>query len=167
MNKSKFVTVILSLVPGLGHLYLGWMERGMQFMIAFFLAIFLMDWLSISLFGYLLPVIWFYSLFDALQHFGSEAEEPARFSPWSWLGDRQRWVGFGLIAIGALILIDRMAIPWMQTYLSYHHIRMISAGLVALLFIAGGIRLVIGKPLPVEQKHGSSKVSKPDEGSDR
>ncbi|MEW5783758.1 MAG: hypothetical protein AB1767_01530 [Bacillota bacterium] len=167
MNKSKFVTVIMSIVPGLGHLYLGWMERGMQFMIAFFFSLFLMEWLNISLFAYMLPVIWFYSLFDALQHFGSEAVQPAQIAPWSWLADKQRWVGFGLIAIGALILINRMAIPWLQTYLSYNHIRMISAGLVALLFIAGGIRLVIGKPLPVEREHGCRNVSKPDEGSDR
>jgi len=39
-KKSKFATVILSAVPGVGHMYLGWQQRGLQFMLTFFLMIF-------------------------------------------------------------------------------------------------------------------------------
>ena len=67
-KKSKFATVILSAVPGLGHMYLGWQQRGLQFMLTFFLMIFLMDQSGgLSLFTFLLPVIWFYSLYEAKQ----------------------------------------------------------------------------------------------------
>jgi hypothetical protein len=153
MNKSKFATVVLSVVPGLGHFYLGWMERGLQFMVAFFLSIFLISWLNLSLFGLLLPIIWFYSLFDALMHLSYGHPERTAPSPWSWLVEKQRWVGIGLISLGALLLINRMVIPMLQIYLDYQTVRMISTAAVALLFIAGGIRLALGRQitLPAER----------------
>lgn len=154
VNKSKFATIVLSIVPGLGHLYLGFQERGLQFMLAFFLSIFLIDWLQLSLFAFLLPVIWFYSLFDALQCL-SQGEPPQVLrSPWIWILDKQRWVGIGLIVLGGLILFNRMVIPWLEIYLTYRTLRMISASLMALLFIAGGIRLALGKPLPAPRENG-------------
>jgi hypothetical protein len=149
MQKSKFATVILSIVPGVGHLYLGWMERGLQFMLAFVLSLFLMEWLSLSLFAYLLPVIWFYSLFDALNllSYGGPAQE-AR-PPWAWLAEHQRWVGIGLIALGALTLINRMVVPYLHQYWNFYNTRMINASVIAILLIAGGIRLALGKQAAV------------------
>jgi hypothetical protein len=169
MSKSKFLTVILSVLPGLGHLYLGWMERGLQFMLSFLLAIFLMDSLDLTIFAYLLPVIWFYSLFDALQHFSNghvAPEPPAIVSPWKWLAEKQRWIGFAMIAIGVIMIINRLALPWLHRYFTYEHIRMISSALVALLFIAGGIRLILGKRLPDEQEHEPADGSETPEGSE-
>ncbi|WP_258112775.1 hypothetical protein [Alicyclobacillus sp. SP_1] len=65
--KSKFVTFLLSVfVPGLGHLYLGLQRRGLSFMISFFACI-AFSWLLTFIFPFLLAVIWFYALFDALQ----------------------------------------------------------------------------------------------------
>lgn len=147
-QKSKFATIILSFVPGAGHFYLGWMERGLQFMLSFVLSLFLMEWLSLSLFAYLLPVIWFYSLFDALNllSYGAPARE-AR-PPWAWLAEHPRWVGIGLIALGALTLINRMIVPYLHQYLNFYNTRMISASVIAILLIAGGIRLALGKQVP-------------------
>lgn len=75
-KKSKFFTFILSIIPGLGHFYLGFMHRGLQFMVAFFLAIGLMIVVASSfhfgrtplvpIFGIAAPIVWFYTLFDAL-----------------------------------------------------------------------------------------------------
>jgi len=170
MAKSKFLTVILSILPGVGHLYLGWMERGLQFMLSFLLSIFLMDWLSLTIFAYLLPVIWFYSLFDALQHFnnGHVAPEPAAVaSPWKWLAEKQRWVGYGLIAVGVILIINRLALPWLHEYFSYEQVRRVSTALVALLFIAGGIRLVLGKRLSGEEEPRPAEHSETGEGSEQ
>lgn len=66
-QKSTLWALLFSVVPGAGHMYLGWQERGLAFMASFFGALFLMDWLHLSLFLFVLPVIWFYSFFDALQ----------------------------------------------------------------------------------------------------
>lgn len=66
-QKSKFVTFVLSFfVPGAGHLYLGLNKRGLQFMIAFFACI-AFSWLLTIIFPFVIAVIWFYAMFDALQ----------------------------------------------------------------------------------------------------
>ncbi|MFY9542354.1 MAG: hypothetical protein ACOX33_05885 [Dethiobacteria bacterium] len=148
-NKSKFVTVILSVLPGVGHLYLGWQLRGLLFMLAFFMAIFLMDWVGLSLFTFLLPVIWFYSLFDALQCY--DREPPAAQEPIAWDFEKQRMVGIALIIIGGLVLINKLAVPLLLKYLTYETLRLIGSSLVALLLIAGGIRLAWGKPISLQQ----------------
>src|SRR5690554_3093087 len=140
MKKSLAATVIFSAIPGGGHMYLGWMNRGLQLMLSFFLCIFLIDWLSMSLFGVLLPVIWFYSFFDALQIQSSDKTTPEETAwPTGWLAEKQRWLGIGLIVIGAVALINKTLFPLLaqllQPYLSFYTLRTV---FVALLFIAGG-----------------------------
>lgn len=156
-KKSKLATIILSALPGVGHMYLGWMQRGLLFMLAFFLTIFLMDWVGLSLFTYLLPVIWFYSLFDALQCYDREPPGPAE-EPFIWNYEKQRLVGIGLIIIGGLILLNRLAVPLLLEYFTYQTLRLITSSLVALLFIAGGIRLAWGKPIPLPRLQGEKML---------
>ena len=165
-TKSKAATIILSFVPGVGHLYLGWQERGLQFLFGFFLTIFLIPWVS-SLLGFLLPVIWFYSFFDALQCYEQGRPDPAARSPWTWLFEKQRWVGIALIVLGSLILLNRMIVPLLQIYLDYRVMRYIGSSLLALLFIAGGIWLALGKQLhPKENGGGRQGREKPEKGGD-
>ena len=72
MNKNKFLTFLFSTIPGCGHMYLGYLKRGAQFMIMFaasmYLAITLMNNLTFAgiLFVLFLPVIWFYQMFDSM-----------------------------------------------------------------------------------------------------
>lgn len=162
-TKSKAATIILSFVPGVGHLYLGWQERGLQFMLGFFLTIFLIPWVS-SLLGFLLPVIWFYSLFDALQCYEQGKPDPAARSPWTWLCEKQRWVGIALIVLGSLILLNRTIVPLLQIYLDYRVMRYIGSSLLALLFIAGGIWLALGKRItPPANGRGAEDRDNPEE----
>lgn len=63
-NKSKAAAGFLSVVaPGSGHLYLGLNKLGIQLMVLFFGALVL----HLPFTTILLPVVWFYALFDALQ----------------------------------------------------------------------------------------------------
>ncbi|RTE08410.1 DUF6677 family protein [Paenibacillus whitsoniae] len=76
-RKRKWLTGVLSMVvPGLGHFYLGLMQRGLFFMLLVVLDIFMITFLAnqqntsapaVTLFSLCLPVVYFYSLFDALQ----------------------------------------------------------------------------------------------------
>jgi len=61
-GKSPALAVLLSIAPGLGHLYVGAYQRAVMIVTAFFLAIYLLP-LPISVF---IPAfIWFFGLFDA------------------------------------------------------------------------------------------------------
>ncbi|WP_309120986.1 DUF6677 family protein [Paenibacillus sp.] len=74
-KKKKWVAGLLSaLFPGIGHLYAGAMQRGLFFMLILVGNIFGVVLVSIEgivplivLLGILIPVVYFYTLFDALQ----------------------------------------------------------------------------------------------------
>ena len=73
MKKNRFLAFILSLIPGCGLMYLGYMKKGLQTMLMFVAAGYLayftntifFDWLTV-LFLMPLPVLWFYQMFDAM-----------------------------------------------------------------------------------------------------
>ncbi|WP_438448480.1 hypothetical protein [Gorillibacterium sp. sgz5001074] len=79
-KKSKFAAGILAFfIPGTGHFYLGLMQRGLFIMLLFILNIAAIPYTMnhynmdnsyipfVVLLGCLIPVIYFYNLFDALQ----------------------------------------------------------------------------------------------------
>lgn len=49
------------MLPGAGHMYMGFMNMGVSFMSVFFFVIFLSTWLDIGPLLFILPLIWFYS----------------------------------------------------------------------------------------------------------
>ena len=103
-------------------------------------------------------------LFDAL-NLPLTTQPPGVRSPWAWLAENQRWVGIGLIVVGVLTLINRMLYPFLHLYLNIYDTRMISAAVVAVLLIAGGIRLAMGKQVPVQDtnvKDSENRVSAPE-----
>jgi TM2 domain-containing membrane protein YozV len=135
-RKSKWAAGILSfLFPGLGHLYAGAMQRGLFFMLLFAGNIFGVVLVSmegivplIVLTAVLIPVIYFYSLFDALQsadrfNMAREAEYRAGGTPtadhiressmkrWSF-GNGQG--GILLIGLGALLFMSVEQPSWFE-----------------------------------------------------
>ncbi len=68
MRKNRFFTFILSFMPGLGHMYLGFMKRGTSIMTVFLGIFFLAVSFDLEAICFILPVIWFYSFFDAINY---------------------------------------------------------------------------------------------------
>lgn len=145
MNKSKGLTFILSFLPGLGHFYLGLMNRGLQFMIMFFAATFLAE--SFFLFGLAIPIIWFFTLFDALQQHRNIKERNEIIDEplfnWGSLQDKKYIVGWVLIALGGLFLLDQLS-PFIDDFIEMHMVR---NAVISGLFIYVGYRLITGKPI--------------------
>lgn len=73
MSKNGFLTFLFSTIPGCGLMYLGYMKKGLQIMMMFavagfigaFFASYQITWIG-GIFWLLLPVIWFYQMFDAM-----------------------------------------------------------------------------------------------------
>lgn len=74
MKKSGFLTFTLSLIPGCGLMYLGYMKKGLQTMLMFAASCFMaylfaslryFEWIMVFFIS-LLPVIWFYQMFDSM-----------------------------------------------------------------------------------------------------
>ncbi len=147
-QNRKIATCLLSVIPGAGHMYLGYQKLGLELMTLFFFSFFFIDWLRVELFMFIIPVIWFYSMFDALHKASGERApvEEDNLSLLELIGQNSnRWsgsklLGYGLIIIGALLIFDKIISPMIPYEIKSY----LQTGIVALLFIAGGIRILVG-----------------------
>ncbi len=142
---SGFWVFVFSMVPGAGHMYMGYMKLGLAFMTAFFGNIFLVDGVS-HRFAFLFPVIWFYSFFDAntlkkqIRAGETVVDKPTQH--FDFLVKYRVWMAVAAISIGVLELMQRFEyaisrIPWVR--------RIFSGGgslFIPLVLILGGIWLV-------------------------
>lgn len=112
-RRSPGLAVVLSFLPGLGHLYLGLYGRAIAVFVAFFLAIQLAD---IGSFGVIVPFVWFFALIDAyrqahLINTGRLAGE--RDEAFKAVGRGNLGFGIFLLAVGTLLLYNRFyPIDW-------------------------------------------------------
>jgi hypothetical protein len=152
--KSKFLTFILSIAPGVGHFYLGLMNRGAQLLLAFFGTIFISSFLRLEELAILLPVIWFYSLFDALQHHSLVNEGIKEDVPvilWDNIKLNQRWIAYTLIGVGGYILFDNLFYNVARYFDFLYHFD-IKTILVAIIFIYIGFRLLTGTKQKINEE---------------
>lgn len=149
-TKSKKLAMFLALLPGAGHMYLGLQRRGLQFMAVFLFSIYVLDVLYLSIFLYFIPILWFYSFFDALQQVSRYDSGEIRDVPLvEWLINHQKWVGIGLLALGLFYMFDQLALPLLQKLwpkMSYQFIdsRLFQTSIVSVVLIVGGIKLLLG-----------------------
>lgn len=140
MNK-KVITLGLSIVPGAGHMYLGHQQRGLIFMAGFFFTIFFMGWLNLGVLMFLLPLIWFYSFFDAFHIVNGNEVKDIDLS--NILPDlKHEYIGKGLIALGIIIALENMLFPILMRYIDYEIRNYIQTSIVSLIFIIGGVKIL-------------------------
>lgn len=164
-KKRKWAAGLLSfLFPGLGHFYAGAMQRGLFFMLLFVGAIVGVVFFAesgivplIVLISIMIPVVFFYSLFDALQTtdrinrygedysfphppgaFGNPYDVPAGSAYRRSISGSQ--AGIALIAVGALLFLATNKPAWVETLIQG------SGSFVgALILIGAGVYLFISE----------------------
>lgn len=152
MSNQKSTAMFFSILPGAGHMYLGLQRQGIQIMALFFLTIFLNDWLHIGFFGIIVPIIWFYAMFDVREKAKAEIPpEDKDLDVISWFHSKSgssqntsRFIGIILIAVGCIALIDRIVFPVLDTLISWNVRNYVQTGLISLIFVALGIKLLLG-----------------------
>src|SRR5690625_2011050 len=150
-QKSRTIATLLSIFPGAGHLYLGLQKRGIQLMAAFLFSIYILDVLRLGIFLFLVPIIWFYSFFDGLQKASTFEKNVLEDEPIiSYLKNYQKWIGIGLIVLGIYYLTINIfipiAVPFVEQYFDLQYVfhRYFQTGVVCLLLIGGGVKLLKG-----------------------
>lgn len=152
-KKSKMIATLLAVFPGAGHMYLGLQRRGLQLMAAFLFSIYILDVLHLSIFLFLIPIIWFFNFFDALQHVSKYGEAELHDRPIvNYLINHQKWVGIGLLLLGGFYLLDNVFVPVLAGYFSrilhidlylwYH--QYFQTTVVSVILIGGGLKLLFG-----------------------
>lgn len=121
-QRSRFLAFLLSLVPGVGYLYLGLMKRGIQTLILFSGSIFVGDFVGIgNLSAAVIPVLMFFSVFDTQQltrkmNQGERVPDKDIFVA-DWFKMDYKWLGYGLIVLGFLGLINNLTPMLFPSYL--------------------------------------------------
>ncbi|MCM3117261.1 hypothetical protein M3610_18460 [Neobacillus sp. MER 74] len=160
-KKSKSIATFLAIFPGAGHLYLGLQRRGIQLMAAFLFSIYILDTLRLGIFLFLIPIIWFYSFFDAMQKVSRYGEETIEDVPIiAYFINHQKWVGIGLVLMGLYYLVMNVLLPAFSSFLNrlvkidvmYWVQGYLQTGLVCILLIGGGIKLLSGSKQKREAK---------------
>ncbi|MGI6406610.1 MAG: hypothetical protein ACOX2E_09190 [Syntrophaceticus sp.] len=160
-ESKKLITAALSLVPGAGHMYLGYLKEGAFLMTLFFFSAFLMGWLHMSMLLFILPVVWFYSLFDALQRVEAiDSEVPERRSLLGWMESHPRLIGWSLIVLGFLVILERHITPLLTPEVHGY----LQTAVVAVILIAGGVKLIAGSK--IESENSDSRKYSKEKGGD-
>ena len=138
--NRKSTALALSVMPGAGHMYLGYQKKGLIIMGTFLFSIFFMGWLGISMLLFLLPLIWFYSFFDAMHIAdGSQDDVKNQDLDLTLSNMKPEWVGAALIGIGVLVLVERILFP----LINYRIRQYVQTTVVSLIFISGGIVMLM------------------------
>lgn len=144
LKKRKMGVYILSFLPGLGHYYLGLMHRGLQFMLLLFGAIFMTH--MIEMFAFFIPIIVFYSYFDALQYHSKYRENEELIDEpilkQSLIRVNKAVIAWIFIGFGSLSLLENSS-EYLQFNIDFNIVYKI---IVSAVFVIIGIRLLIGKP---------------------
>ena len=120
-RKSAALAGILSMFPGLGHLYLGLYQRGLAFGAAFVLAITFASHGRGEFFGPAIAFVWFFSIIDAVRQahainrgfVADTGYAPAPQLRRAASGTASLTWGVILVGLGTLWLIDRYVdIDW-------------------------------------------------------
>lgn len=118
-KKSKIFTALFSLMPGAGHMYMGFMNKGLIYMSAFLLMSAIAVMLNIPLFIMPAIVIWFYSFFECWNIRGLSDEDFSKFEDKAEFGQfsvkkieidpnkSKLYIGIGLLLIGLYMLLDK------------------------------------------------------------
>lgn len=146
ISSRKLMAIGLSVFPGAGHMYLGLLRQGAQIMAAFSLALCLVSFLGLRVLLFVLPVIWFYSLFDVCHLLDEDSDglRPDTSIIFDWFTEHPHWVGWGLIILGLLVIVQKVLSPVLGYMLSPQIKNYMETCFVAILLIGGGMKLLMG-----------------------
>lgn len=155
-QNKKVAAMLLSVIPGVGHLYLGLQKQGIQLITSFFLLFFLTDWVGFSGFLILAPVIWFYSLFDVMHKAAGNREmkddDLFMLEEIPFIKNSSKTIGFVLVILGIILILNKLVLPHISEYINYQVRNDIKTGIAAALFIIGGIKLIRSNKEIMESK---------------
>ncbi|MGE5676064.1 MAG: hypothetical protein ACM3XM_19675 [Mycobacterium leprae] len=151
-DENGFVRFLLSVVPGLGHLYLGLFNRGLQFMVVAVVGGSILGLLRVDpLQGLFIAAMVFFSIFDAREaqlriDQGLEVEDKGfvdlKTMRLEW---NARYIGYILVAIGVLALYRTFMDDFLTMIygaMAYRVQGMINGVVIGLLAIGAGVWLL-------------------------
>lgn len=159
-QRKRIALLLAALIPGMGHIYLGMYRRGITFIMLLLLDISALLYFSsigmqinvplLVVLGLLIPVGYFYNVYDALQSAeviishkrrsegggASVIDGKRRGNPFR--GERGAAFGITLVGSGALLILFHNKPPWLQAV-----IRDYGTEATAVVLIAAGVWVAV------------------------
>lgn len=174
-RKRKFIAGLLAaLIPGTGHLYFGLLRKGISFIFIILLDFSALLYFSsigmqinvplLVLLALLIPLLYFYNLYDVLQSADRILRLPARQehdTPMETSKPSRRrtfvsepGISFGLMLLigGALMFLFRQKPAWLQLFIQDY-----AGTVIAAVFIGGGVVLAIREIMKGVLTHTNSQ----------
>ena len=179
-KKNGFFAFCLSLIPGAGEMYMGFMKQGLSIMGAFWGLLFIASYLNIPPVLFVLPILWCYSFFNVHNLRGMSDEEfyaveddylfhLDRLLPDSKFGKKQNNILAGiLIFLGVAVLwhyISRYLYWLLPGELYWAVVDVIPQIIVGILMIGAGIFLIRGKKAALDKEEQEKEEHKSKEGT--
>lgn len=150
LNNNKLIYLLLSIIPGAGHMFLGKITKGIQVMAVFFISLFMINELRLTMLLFIIPLIWFYSFFDVMKQKEGEPEGI------KWLSKIPRWLGISLVIVGLYYLLVRVALPVVDPYVSVRLLYLVNS---YLNHIMGSIILIVAGYMIIKWNKNPKSVS--------
>ncbi len=119
-GKSKLIAAVLSILPGIGHMYLGLIGKGFAMLGLLLSSIFLvilysdatgMYWMSAFLIPTLYVLFASYAIFDSMAMTEAAAEDAAMKTIWERVLLNRRAAGYVLLVAGTIGVLDVFEAP--------------------------------------------------------
>jgi len=177
-KKNKFVTFLFSLFPGAGHMYMGFMNKGLFYMTLCIGIFVVATFFNIGILVFPIVIVWCYAFFEcmnirALDEEAFMALEDNVYIEESWRNivhinpeKKKLIIGGGLILLGLYILFTNtywVFSSFLPDYITehfYNFIDYIPRLLAAVLLVFMGLRMLKKKEEDIE----SIEVTASEEG---
>lgn len=184
-KKNGFWTFVFSFIPGCAEMYMGFMKMGLSLLAAFFGMCALSQWVGSAILSFAAVVIWFYSFFHArnlaaLDNVQLEQLEddylfhiPTDLNTKALGGTYRKWLAVLLIFFGTVILYKNIiyfvsdvlgdAFPY-EVYRALIYVvgDRVPQMVVAVVIIAIGVKLILGKKKQLDAEEETMNEWKPE-----
>ncbi|MFC5451466.1 hypothetical protein [Paenibacillus aestuarii] len=148
-RKNRTLATIIAIFPGAAHLYLNMNKRGIQLMASFLFAVYVLDMMRLSFFLFLIPLLWFYSFFDALQSIAKYENGTLTDKPLieNWTA-HNKTIGILLVILGGYYAFKQIIMQLLYEFFPQsNYIHLVSnfgqTVIVALILIGAGFKLLL------------------------
>lgn len=147
-ENKKTLSIILCIVPGLGHIYLGRVEKGYRILSLFLLLYILNAILPFQILSLVLALIILYSIINLSEYAESTSSEDkietyveSGFNKFK--NSYMLYIGVILIISGVLIIANRIAFEFVDERVLREFYSYLKEGILSLVLIFLGVKLIL------------------------
>jgi hypothetical protein len=151
-SNKNLLAILLNIVPGAGHIFLGLKEKGFQLTTYFFILYFISEISGLDILNIPVALLWLYCILDTINlttytTYESKETELVKFDAFSMLSSlktKLHWLGGILITLGLLVIFNRAAVDFIDPEFLRLFNQYFKDGLVSIILIVLGIKMVLG-----------------------